>query len=59
MAQNRAESTRDIYNYGKCINQFPQNTTKAIQQLERIHKNISRQKMAIMFNEIYIYIYIP
>ena len=26
MAQSRAESTRDIYNYGQYINQFPPNT---------------------------------
>ena len=25
MAQSRAESTRDTYNYGQYINQFPQN----------------------------------
>ena len=59
MAQSRAESTRDTYNYGQYINQFPPNTIKAI----------CRQKMSIMFNEIcineeiqpkytYVYIYI-
>ena len=67
MAQSRAESTRDIYNYGQYINQFPPNTIKAIRQYERIQKEICRQKMSIMFNEIcineemppiYIYIYI-
>ena len=58
MAQSRAESTWDIYNYGQYINQFPPNTIKAIQQYERINKKICRQKMSIMFNEIYIYIYI-
>ena len=34
MAQSRAENTRDIYNYGKYINQFPPNTTKATWQYE-------------------------
>ena len=71
MAQSRAESTWDIYNYGKYINRFPPNTIKAIRQYERINKKICRQKMSIMFNEIcineemlpiylsiYIYIYI-
>ena len=28
MAQSRAESTRDTYNYGEYINQFPPNTIK-------------------------------
>ena len=54
MAQSRAESTWDIYNYGKCINQFPPNTIKAIRQYEWIKRKICRQKMSIMFNEIYI-----
>ena len=62
MAQSRAESTRDIYNYGKYINQFLPNTIEPIQQYERINKKICRQKMSVMFNEIciniYIYIYI-
>ena len=69
MAQSRAESTRDIYNYGQYINQFPPNTIKVIREFERIQKKICRHKMSIMFNEIcinkemlpkytYIYIYI-
>ena len=58
MAQSRAESTKDAYNYGQYINQFPSNTIKAIQEYERIQKKICRRKMSIMFNEIYIYIYI-
>ena len=52
MAQSRAESTRDTYNYGQYINQFPPNTIKAIQEYEWIQKKICRQKMSIMFNEI-------
>ena len=66
MAQSRAESTRDTYNYGQYINQFLPNTIKAIREYERIQKKICRQEISIMFNEIcinnisniYIYIYI-
>ena len=58
MTQSRAESTRDTYNYGQYINQFPPNTIKVIREFERIQKKICRHKMSIMFNEIYIYIYI-
>ena len=60
--QSRAESTRDTYNYGQDLNQFPPNTIKVIREFERIQKKICRHKMSIMFNEIciniYIYIYI-
>ena len=67
MAQSRAESTRDTYNYGQYLNQFPPNTIKVIREFERIQKKICKHKMSIMFNEIcineemlpiYIYIYI-
>ena len=58
MAQSRAESTRDTYNYGQYINKFPPNTIKVIREFERVQKNICRHKMSIMFNEICIYIYI-
>ena len=67
MAQSWAESTWEINNYGKYINQFLSNTIKSIWQYERFNKKICRQKMSIMFNEIcineemlpiYIYIYI-
>ena len=58
MAQSRAESIRDTYNYGQYINQFPLNTIKAIREYEQIQKKICRHKMSIMFNEICIYIYI-
>ena len=54
MAQSQAESTRDTYNYGQYINQFPLNTIKEIREYERIQKKICRQKMSIMFNEIFI-----
>ena len=69
MAQSWAESTRDTYNYGQYINQFPPNMIKVIREFEQIQKKICRHKMSIMFNEIcineerlpeytYIYIYI-
>ena len=54
MAQRRAESTRDTYNYGQYLNQFPPNTIKVIPEFERIQKKICRHKMSIMFNEICI-----
>ena len=54
MAQSRAESTRDTYNYGQYLNQFPPNTIKVIREFERIQKRICRPKMSIMFNEICI-----
>ena len=58
MAQSRAESTRDTYNYGQYLNQFLPNSIKVIREFERIQKKICRHKMSIMFNEICIYIYI-
>ena len=69
LLQSPAESTRDTYNYGQYLNQFPPNTIKVIREFERIQKKICRHKMSIMFNEIcineqmrpkytYIYIYI-
>ena len=51
MAQSRAESTRDAYNYGQSP---PPNTIKVIREFERIQKKICRHKMSIMFNEICI-----
>ena len=69
MAQSRAESTRDTYNYEQYLNQFPPNTIKVIREFERIQKRICRREVSIVFNEIcineemlpkytYIYIYI-
>ena len=49
MAQSRAESKRDTYNYGQYLNQFPLNTIKVIREFERILKNICRHKMSITF----------
>ena len=42
MAQSWTESTRDSYNYGQYINQFPPNTIKAIREYGRIQKKICR-----------------
>ena len=56
--KSQAESTRDTYNYGQYINQFPPNTIKVIREFERIQKKMCRHKMSIMLNEIYIYIHI-
>ena len=69
MAQSRAESTWEITNYGRFINQFLPNIIRSIRQFERINKKIYRQKKSSMFNQIcineemlpkytYIYIYI-
>ena len=66
MAQGWAESTREITNYGRSINQFPSNIIKSIRQLERINKINSKyadKKCLQCTNEemlpkyIYIYIY--
>ena len=55
MAQSWAESTWEITNYERFINQFPLNIIKSIRQFERINKKkICRQKMSIMFNQICI-----
>ena len=42
MAQNRAESTWEINNYGKYINQFLPNIIKSIRQYEWINRKICR-----------------
>ena len=57
MAQSWAKSTKGITNYGKFINQFLPNIIRLICQFKRINKKICGQKMSIMFNQIYIYIY--
>ena len=54
MAQSWKESTWEITNYGRFINQFPPNMIRLIRQFERINKKICRQKMSIMFNQICI-----
>ena len=51
MAQSWAESTWQITNYGRFINQFPSNVIRSIRQFERINKKICRQKISIMFSQ--------
>ena len=58
MAQSWTESTWEITNYGRFINQFPPNIIRSIRLFERINKKICWQKISIIFNQIYIYIYI-
>ena len=67
MAQSRAESTWDTYNYGQYIIQFPPEYDKSHTGIRMDPEKICRHKMSIMFNEIcineemlpkYIYIYI-
>ena len=57
MAQSRAESTRDTYNYGQYINHPPE-YDKSNTEIWTDPEKICRHKMSIMFNEICIYIYI-
>ena len=53
MAYSWAESTLEITNYGRFINQLPPNILRSIRQFERI-KKIWRQKISIMFSQICI-----
>ena len=60
MAQSRAESTRDTYNYGQHLNQFPPNTIKVIREFEgskREYVGIKCLLCLMKFAYIYIYIY--
>ena len=57
MAQSWAESTWEITNYERFINQFPPNIVRSIRQFERINKKYV-DKNVYLFNQIYIYIYI-
>ena len=54
MAQNRAESIMVPMSYGNFFNQFPLDTIKSMQQLERTYTKMCRQMMSILFNGIYI-----
>ena len=58
IAQDRAESTREPINPERFINQFPPDTIISVCQLKRIYTKMCRQRMSLLFNEIYIYIYI-
>ena len=52
----RSESTQD--NFGKFIYQFQPETKTLIRKLERILIKSYRQNVSLLFNQIYIYIYI-
>ena len=61
MAQSWVESTWEITNYGRFINQFPLNITRPIRQFERINKkHVDKNCLlcSIKYASIYIYIYI-
>ena len=61
MAQSRAESTRDKYNYGQYLNQFPPNTIKVLRELNGSRRKYVGIKCLLClkkFAYIYIYIYI-
>ena len=58
MAQSLAESTWEITNYGRIINQFPPNIIRSIQQFERINKKYVDKNVYYVQSNIYIYIYI-
>ena len=57
MAQSWTESTWEITNYGRFINQFLSNIIRSIRQFERLKKRYVDKKISIVSN-IYIYIYI-
>ena len=54
MAQSWAESTWEITNYGRFINQFQRNIIRSIRKFERINKKICRQKNVCLFNQTFI-----
>ena len=57
MALSRTESTWEINNHGRFINQFPPNVLKSIRQYERINKKFIDKK-CLLCSTKYIYIYI-
>ena len=54
MAQDWAESTEEPINHERFINQFPPDTIKLMQQLEKINTKMCRQKMFVLFDQICI-----
>ena len=64
-AQSRTESTWEINNHGRYINQFPPNIIKSIRQYERINKKYVHKKCLLCSTKFvlmkkcfqYIYIY--
>ena len=57
MPREESESIWEPVKYGKFISQFQLDILKSIQQFERIKIKICRQKMSIIFNQIYMSVY--
>ena len=55
IAQDHSESTREPIIYRRFINQFPLDTIKWMQRLERMNTKMCRQRISILFNQIYIH----
>ena len=55
MAQSWAESTWEITNYGRFINQFPPNIIRSIRQFERINKKYVDKK-CLLCSIKYVYV---
>ena len=53
MAQIWTESTGEITNYGRFINQFPQNIVRSIRQYERINKNYGDKNIYLVELNMY------
>ena len=60
MAPSWTESTWEINDYGRFINQFPPNIIRSIRQFESINKKYVDKKcpMKYVYTNLYIYIYI-
>ena len=54
MAQDRTESNKEPINHKRDINQFPLNAIKLMQWHEKINIKMCRQRMSILFNQIFI-----
>ena len=59
IAQGWAESSWEITNYGRFINQFPPNIIRSIRQFESDKKKyVDKKCLLCLIKYIYIYIYI-
>ena len=58
MAQSRVESTCEINNYGRYIDQFPPNIIKPIRHMKGSTKNMLTENVYYIKRNMYIYIYI-
>ena len=54
MAQDRTESIVEPINHERFINQFPPDTIKSMRELEKINPKMCRQRMSLLFNQVYI-----